>query len=422
MMKTLMLTIFLVFSLARQAQEPKILTLNQLTDSALAAFPPGRGRQILEQSFELKKNIVRAGLYPNANLNAQLSYQSDVTKIEIPMPGFKAPELAKDWYRVNIDLYQTMYDGGMTKARLETENAEYQLQINKIEQAEEQLKKKVNDLFYGVLMANNRIRVLNFAIATTQAMISETDTRAKKGMVLKSELAAVESGLLQYKQQLVEASAARNASLELLSSLCNVTISASDSLSVNTPENNRPYTLNRKDADEFGLLTGRANSLMLMEKSKRRPALGLFGQAGYGRPGYNMLDDSFDEYFLIGIRLNYNIWDWNTHKRNIQVIRLQQKQTELAEENFRMLHMGRWKAMIREAEQFDSLLALDDEIIRLQQTVVDASRAQLNNGTITGAAFVTELNKLHQSIIMRENHKILRSKTYHEINLLTGNQ
>lgn len=422
MMKTLILTTFLVISLAIQAQEPKILTLNQLTDSALAAFPPGRGRQILEQSFELKKNIVRAGLYPNANLNAQLSYQSDVTKIDIPMPGFKAPELAKDWYKVNIDLNQTVYDGGLTKARLETEIAEYQLQINKIEQAEEQLKKQVNDLFFGILMTNNRIRVLKLAIASAEALVSETDSHVRNGMVLKSELAAIQSGMLQYRQQLTEATSARNATLKLLSSICNLDINASDSLTLTLPESDQQYSLNRKEASEFRLIIDRADGLMLIEKSKRMPTLGIFGQAGYGRPGYNMLNDSFDEYFLIGIRLNYKIWDWHSKKRNVQIIGLQQKQTELAEENYRMLHLGKWKALTEELQQYDALIAFDDEIIRLQQTVVDASRAKLYNGTITGAALVTELNKLHQSIIGRENHKTLQSKTIHEITLLTGNQ
>jgi outer membrane protein TolC len=421
-MRNFILIMLLMASSALQSQERNIFSLVQLTDSALAAFPPGRGKHFIEESNTLRSSILRANLMPSALLNAQASYQSDVTNLDIPMPGFQNPDLAKDWYKVNIDLSQTLYDGGITKAKILNETADFLLQMNQIEQAEEQLKMQVNDLFFAILMTNNKVRILKLAINNLEALVAETASRVESGIILKSELASVQTELLRYRQQLAEAIASLRVSLTMLSSLCQITINESDSLVLLTPQLKKEYTINRKDAAEYGLLIARAEGQKKLEISKRKPAFGLFGQAGYGRPGYNMLDDSFDHYFMVGVRLQYKIWDWNTKNRNLQLIGLQQKQTELAQEHYNLLHLGKWKALHEELNQYDELITLDLEIIQLQESVLAASRTRFNNGTITGSSFVTELNKHNQAIIELENHKIMHSKKSYEIMLLTGNQ
>jgi outer membrane protein TolC len=421
-MRTFFLIMLLMISSALQSQERNQFSLGQITDSALKAFPPGRGRQLIETSYELKNSILRSSLMPSAILNAQASYQSDVTKLDIPMPGFQAPELAKDWYKVNVDLSQVVYDGGLVQAKMNNESADFLLQINKIEQAEEQLKTQVSDLFFGILMINNKIRILKVAISNLESMIAETTYKVERGILLKSELASLKSSLLRYRQQLTEAHASRDASLAMLSSLCHMTIDQSDSLVLPPYYPTKEYVIKRKDAAEYGLLHSRAEGLKMTEISKRRPTLGLFGQAGYGRPGYNMLDDSFDHYFMVGVRLQYKIWDWNTKKHSLQLIGLQQQQTKLAQENYNLQHQGKWKAMQEELRQYDELISLDLEIIQLQQSVVTTSQAQFNNGDITGSAFVVEFNKHHQAILELENHKIMQSKKAYEIMLFTGIQ
>ena len=37
------------------------------------------------------------------------------------------------------------------------------------------------------------------------------------------------------------------------------------------------------------------------------PRIGAFVQGGYGRPGLNMLEDSFEPYYVAGVRLSWNL-------------------------------------------------------------------------------------------------------------------
>ena len=60
-----------------------------------------------------------------------------------------------------------------------------------------------------------------------------------------------------------------------------------------------------------------------MTTTKRMPVFKLFGQAGYGRPGYDLLNDKFDTYYMVGVRLHWNIFDWNHVKQEKQILNIQ---------------------------------------------------------------------------------------------------
>lgn len=46
------------------------------------------------------------------------------------------------------------------------------------------------------------------------------------------------------------------------------------------------------------------------------PRIGAFVQGGYGRPGLNMLEDSFEPYYVAGVRLSWNLGKLYTLKND----------------------------------------------------------------------------------------------------------
>ena len=55
------------------------------------------------------------------------------------------------------------------------------------------------------------------------------------------------------------------------------------------------------------------------------PVLYAFGQTGYGKPGYNMMNQDWDFYYMVGAGLRWNIWDWSIPENEKQVIGYQQQ-------------------------------------------------------------------------------------------------
>ena len=65
---------------------------------------------------DLKIKNIGIAWNPQFNLNGQATYQSEVTKVSIPIPGITIPSPSKDQYKVYLDVKQTIYDGGAVEA------------------------------------------------------------------------------------------------------------------------------------------------------------------------------------------------------------------------------------------------------------------------------------------------------------------
>jgi outer membrane protein TolC len=147
-------------------------------------------------------------------------------------------------------------------------------------------------------------------------------------------------------------------------------------------------------------------ALKSLTKARRIPVLMAFGQAGYGRPGYDMLNDNFDDYYMVGIRLHWNIWDWGKTKREKQVFDIQNNIINAQKETFNQNLRADLHKRIADIEKYEKIIGRDEEIVRLQKNVVETADRQLKNGTITSTAYLIELNKMTEAKLNLEAHKL----------------
>ena len=142
---------------------------------------------------------------------------------------------------------------------------------------------------------------------------------------------------------------------------------------------------------------------------KRMPVLYAFGQTGYGKPGYNMMSDKWDYYYMVGAGLRWNIWDWNSTSRDRQVIEHQQHMLQNQRSAFdKELESQRVQEEAK-IEQYMKSMRLEEEVLELQKEISEHAALRLENGTITATDYITELNK---ESIARINLAM------HEVNLM----
>ncbi|MDP2113674.1 MAG: TolC family protein, partial [Bacteroidota bacterium] len=131
MKKMKLLFIALLFPIhLLMAQE--VVTLEQCQTWARENHPVLKQSGIYQQILDLKNENNSTSFLPQFTLNGQATYQSDVTKIGISIPNMNIPTADKDQYKIYLDLKQTIWDGGLSKAKElinETENAGNQSQI-----------------------------------------------------------------------------------------------------------------------------------------------------------------------------------------------------------------------------------------------------------------------------------------------------
>ncbi|MBS4056123.1 MAG: TolC family protein [Bacteroidales bacterium] len=425
MIKNLIILIALLITIpVAEAQQspPRILAMDQLIDSAMMHFPISEKKALIQQSRDMKVENIRSTYLPSALLNGQASYQSDVTKINVPIPGFSAPQIAKDWYKLNLDISQMIYDGGYTRVMSEVEQKDMRMQTTEVEQAEQEWRDKVAKLYFRALTFGEQMKVIRLLMNNLDLTVTQLASSLKSGVVLQSDVDAVKAEKLNYQQQQAELSAGYTATLSMLSVFCGFSITGEDSLLV--PEfagYESVYANHRKEDEYFVLATDKLSSIRKLETVNRRPKISAFGQYGYGRPGYNMLDDGFSDYYMVGLRLNYKIWDWKNAQRNRQLIDIQQSMLALGREQYQQQHKASWEAQVAEIDKFDLLIQYDNQILSLQKSVIETAYSRMKNGMITTTAYLIELNKHAKSLLDLETHKIRQINARYDLKYITGN-
>jgi len=157
----------------------------------------------------------------------------------------------------------------------------------------------------------------------------------------------------------------------------------------------------------------------LLQK-QRNPKVFGFGQAGYGRPALNMLNNDFDTYYLVGVGMKWNIYDWKKTKRNQQGIELQKQLIDTKEEQFRRnisLAIEQYK---QETLRLKHIMGQDEALIGLQENITKTSASKLENGTIAISDYITDLNAETIAKITFGTHKIQLLENLEAIKIING--
>lgn len=404
MKKIIIVLIFLIVSQINA----QTITLQVCQDSAVKNYPNTRQIILNNESYELNIKNIKTNYYPSLNLNGQAHYQSDVTKVpEAPLPAFDVPEISKDWYKINLDIEQMIYDGGITAGQKKVEGASHEISDQKVMVELYQLKERINHFFFNAIFLRKNIEIFKILHKNLSARIEEAQIAYENGMLLSSDVDVLKVELYHAEQQLTEKEEDVSALIASLNELTKLGIQSADDLIV--PEitiENYSFVNNRP---EYILLNKQQTQVVAMKsltQSKRLPILKAFGQAGYGRPGYDMLNNNFDSYFMIGARLHWNIWDWGKVKREKQVFDIQNSIINAQKETFNQNLKTDLHQRIADIEKYEKIIGTDEIIVSLQKNVVNTVDNQLKNGSITSTNYLIEINKLVQANLNLEAHKL----------------
>ena len=136
------------------------------------------------------------------------------------------------------------------------------------------------------------------------------------------------------------------------------------------------------------------------------PVLYAYGQTGYGKPGYNMMSEEWDFYYMVGAGLRWNIWDWNNSKRDRQVIQQQQHMLQNQRASFDKEIESQKVQEETRMEQYRKSMELEAQVLELQEEISEHAAIKLSNGTITATDYITELNKESMARINLATHQV----------------
>jgi len=398
------------------------VTLEQCQTWARENQPILKQAGLYQQILNLKNENNATTLLPQVTLNGQATYQSDVTKIGISLPNMTIPTVDKDQYKFYLDLKQTIWDGGLSKAKElinETENAGNQQQV---EVELYQLKERVNQFYFTSFLIQENLKILEKKTETLSERRKIIESAVKNGMVLSSELDQLLAEQIKTDQLVLELKNNRETVLSALSILTGKSVTQFQNLAFTKVPVLLDKPLMRPELDLFAKQNDLLNANSEILKKQRNPKLFGFGQAGYGKPGLNMLNNKFDTYYLVGLGFNWNVLDWKNTSRQRQILKLQQDIVQTKQENFvRNIDLAT-DQQNKQISQLNELMKTDENLIQVRERISKTSASKLENGTITMADYIQDLNAETTAKLTLETHKIQLMEAQVKLENIKGNQ
>jgi len=381
------------------------LSLSQAYELAQQNYPVIKQRDLVRQTENLTVENLRKGYLPQATVSGQATYQSDVTGIDISLPGFKIQPPSKDQYRALADVNQVLYDGGLIHQQERTARLNADVEEQKVEVELYKLKDRINQIYLGVLFTDAQITQANILAQDVQIGIKQVDAQVKNGTALKSNLNVLKAQFLQTDQRVIELTASRKGLIETLGQFINQPLDENTQFEKPTVTVS-PAGISRPELklyDDQSRLIQQQNKMVV---AKNLPKTSLFAQGGYGRPGLNLLKNEFAWFYIAGVRLNWPLGGLYTAKKEKQLNTINQKMVEVQKEIFLLNTNTQLKQQQSEIEKISKLIETDEGIIELRAQVKQAARAQLENGVITANDYLREVNAEDQARQMLITHEI----------------
>ncbi len=403
-MKKTLISILILYCNTLVAQN---ITLDSCYSLTKQNFQFENQKELNIKSSELKIENLKIIYFPALTLNAQVSYQSSGIEINLPIHGVEMPEVPLDQYKAYLEISQVIYDGGAVKTQKTLVETTLLAENKSVEIEFETLKEQVNQIYFLIILFQKQEEIIDLLFKNLETRLATVESGVKNGVLTAVNYDIILAEKLKAEQQLMEIESGKKASIKVLEELTGSEFS--DKIQVEYPEieiSTSDTTIYRAEIDLLELQKQALAITSDLSKTQRLPKVAAFAQAGYGRPGLNMLSDEFNPYFIAGISASWNIWDWNKSNRERQILQVSSKIIDIQKENFETSVKIELESIISTIEKLEEQIAKDDEIIELRNKIIKAYEAQLLNGTITSSEYIIELNAVTEAKLNMEIHKI----------------
>lgn len=365
-------------------------TLEECQQLACDHYPEIRQYDLIRQSEQYDLSNAARSWLPQVSFSAQATWQNRVPEFPsalsgmLDQAGVSLRGLDKDQYKVALEVNQTIWDGGQSQAdrRVIEATADEHRQATEVDLYA--VKGRVNDLYFGILLLEERLGQTDLTIALLQSNLDKVRSLVTNGVAMQTDADAVEAELLSVQQQRVQIEASRESYRRMLELFIGQRLAERlerpELVEAVSGESARP---------ELAWIDAQQERLAAQElsvKSATRPRFGVFAQGYYGYPGLDyfagMILTDWTWNALIGVKMSWNFGAYYTKKNRLSNLRVAKQQLDIQRDVFL------FNTDLQVAEEQGNIsrlrraLADDDRIVALRRSVREAAESKLRNGVI----------------------------------------
>tara|TARA_R110002050_G_scaffold109799_4_gene221516 strand:+ start:12779 stop:14047 length:1269 start_codon:yes stop_codon:yes gene_type:complete len=365
--------------------------------------------QSYNESAELAQKNASTNWYPSLDIDGTFTYQNENINIPItaPIPGFTSPVAPLNINRVVLNISQTIYDGSVTANVKKVEQAKYDNLKKQVDVDKAKIKAQVTQLFITINLMDANTQILTDKKTILQDRLKVLNSAAKAGSVPPVNIKMLQAELMNLDQVILEAKFGNQALRASLSEITGLSVLLDTKLVI--PVAQVTYSDDVTQRAELQMLDLQMRSLDAqrgLTATARLPKVSAFASVGAGNPGYDIFKESISPMAMVGVKLKWNVWDWNKTKNSKQVISVSQQIISTKKSQATTQFVSELRVQQLEIEKYKMLLQQDENVVKIRQEITEVKAAELTNGTITTTAYLEELNKENEAKLNVEVHRL----------------
>lgn len=400
------------------------LTIEQCQRLARENYPLIRQYGLIDQSSKFTLDNLKHSWLPQVNLSAQATYQNetpsfpDQMKAMLAASGLDMKGLAKDQYRLQLDVNQKIYDGGKASSERAITQAQDLEQKAQTDVDLYSLNKRVNDLYFGALLMDESIKQTEMTLEMLNGNLDKLRAHVRGGIATSADESQLRAEIMTVEQSKTTMEWNRQAFIHMLEILIGKHIGEQQLVVPNAAE---PIS-STIDRPELRLIDAKIGTINARERAINAsvmPVISAFGQAFYGYPGYNTFENMVNRKWslnaLVGVRATWSLSSLYDRKNNLSRLNTARQQAELQREAFLVNTRLEVSHENDEIKRLRELIASDATIVSLRRDVRQAEESKLRNGIIDIHRLVERITDENTAAQAQILHNIELLKTIYDL-------
>ena len=390
-------------------------TLEECRRLAREHYPEIRRYDLISLSEKYDLSNAAKAWIPQVAISGQATWQTAAPAFPEAFAGMLAANglemegIRKDQYKAAIDVSQTIWDGGQSRAARALAEAQADEERHRVDVELYDLMLRVDNLYFGILLLDERREQTRAQIGLLENNLGRIRACIGNGTALPSDADALEAELLTVRQALDQIEASHASYRQMLEIFIGRPLDGERLKRPPVPELG-DRSLQRPELSLFDALERKADMRRKAIESAWMPRFSAFAQGFYGYPGLDMFQSMMSTDWtlnaVVGIRMSWNIGALYTRKNNLGKVRAAQRQIDIQRELFAFNTRMRTTREEGEIARLRRAVETDGRIVELRTAVRRAAESQLENDVIGTTDLLRKITDETSAALNRSVHEI----------------
>lgn len=358
-----------------------------------------------------------------ATADFQTGYKriSDVMEMNFSIPNlpFSIPTQKirfgdYDSYEFSIGINQPIFMGGMISNSIKAAQedilaAKWQDQVQK-----NRIQFEAQKNFFQLIKALEFKKITETSIEQIQAHLNDVNNFYQQGQVTRNEVLTVEVKLSQAQLLLTQAEKNIDLAQMALALLLNLDLKTKIQPAYRSDEwtnvNIKPeVTLNPSQKAEALGLKNQLQALDFRQKALKGsywPGVGVYGRYIYGKPGLDQIKNEWMDYWVVGLNLQWNIWDWGKKSARVQQTHLALKELELGYQQLQQMLQADVRRTFLRLEEAQQQFQIAQKMLEQAEENFRIVENRYQQGIITNSEYLDAEAELTRSRLQKMQYQI----------------